>query len=175
MPPVEPLIASVFQPLFGQPCWGVKQGCGSFITFEFGKPHQRIHPVRRLSSSDHPHRAVVIRGDWHLWIYCCGWRIKADEVELAHSESQESQISIACGRLDGQALQNVELQLDVGRSRFEFDLGGLLETGPVDGELHEQWMLYCPDGRVFTYRSDGAVSFGPGNLKADEVQWMRAG
>ncbi len=42
-----------------------------------------------------------------------------------------------------------------------FDLGAKISTGSYDDELLEQWMLFCPDGCVLTYRSDGAFSYGP--------------
>jgi hypothetical protein len=29
------LIDEIFQPVYGKPCWQVKQGIGSFLTFEF--------------------------------------------------------------------------------------------------------------------------------------------
>ena len=50
-----------------------------------------------------------------------------------------------------------------GRSRFGFDLGSALETWPYDDRVLEQWMLYCPGSKVFTYRSDGRANFKPGS------------
>ncbi len=81
--------------------------------------------------------------------------------ELAHNESTDDEIAAACLELDGQAIQNVKCEPKFGRTRFHFDLGGVLETAPYDDELLEQWMLYLPNGNVYTYRSDGAASFGP--------------
>ena len=54
-----------------------------------------------------------------------------------------------------------------------FDLSGVLETGPYDDELLKYWMLYLPDGNVYTYRSDGAVSFGLG--ERNEKDWAHGG
>ncbi len=93
--------------------------------------------------------------------------------ELAHNESTDDEIAAACLELDGQAIQNVKCEPKFGRTRFHFDLGGVLETAPYDDELLEQWMLYLPNGNVYTYRSDGAASFGPGNR--DMQEWELGG
>src|SRR5437763_1639449 len=61
-----------FANLYGVPSWHVCQGYGSFLTFEFGTPHQEIEPVINRESKregSRPTRMVTIRGDWHLWIY----------------------------------------------------------------------------------------------------------
>lgn len=88
--------------------------------------------------------------------------------ELAHNESTDDEIAAACLELDGQAIQNVTCEPKFGRTRFHFDLGGVLETAPYGDELLEQWMLCLPDGNVYSYRSDGAASFGPGNQTEDD-------
>ena len=43
------IINDIFQPLYGKPCWQVKQGYGSFLTFEFGEPHLHIREPRQVS------------------------------------------------------------------------------------------------------------------------------
>ena len=80
--------------------------------------------------------------------------------ELAHNESADDEIEAACRELDGQAIQDVTSERDSGRTRFVFDLGGILETMPYDDELLDLWMLFLPDGNVYTYQSDGTVCFG---------------
>jgi hypothetical protein len=101
---------------------------------------------------------VIIRGDWHLWIYCCGWRITQDGRVLATFESEKESIAAACGALDGQAVCEFTFQPDRGESVFKFDLGGALITAPYDKNPLEQWMLFCPGGYVLSYRSDGTFS-----------------
>ncbi len=163
-----PSIVELFQPLIGVPSWNVKKGYGSFLTFEFGNPSIEIREPRDVPNSSprvrqiFARRRVTLRGQWHLWVYCCGWRIWIGKNELAFNESTDDEIARACSELDGQAIQDVICQPKFGRTRFVFDLGGILDTAPYDEELSEQWMLYLPDGNVYTYRSDGAVSFGPG-------------
>lgn len=170
-----PSIEDLFRPLFGLPAWQVKQGFGSFLTFEFGNPHLEIREPRNVLNASprvrekFSRRRVTIRGDWHLWIYICSWTISLNGQELAHHESTDDQIAEACFELDGQALTEVTVP-EPGKTRFVFDLGGVLETRPYDDDLMEQWLLYLPDGDVFTYRSDGAVRFSSGS--SSEKHWV---
>lgn len=157
-------IEKVFANLYGIPCWNVQQGHGSFVTFEFGTPSLKIGKVYNRNPQDpnsHARRLVYPRGDWHLWVYCCEWRIAQNGNVLAANESTRECIAHACTVLNGQALKEFVYSTEKGTSRFLFDLGGKLNTGPYDDELLEQWMLYCPDGSVLTYRSDGAFAYGP--------------
>ncbi|HEX3600408.1 MAG TPA: hypothetical protein VHU84_09720 [Lacipirellulaceae bacterium] len=174
---VCPTFDDLFSPLINLPCWGVQQGYGSFVTMEFGQPHQVVYDVRtpKTGPVGNPHRVVAIRGEWHLWIYCCNWRMKYLEETLATSESSDDVIAIACSRLDGQLFTGFQSQPDEGQSQFAFDLGGVLETWPDDDEVLEQWMLYCPDGNVFTFRSDGQVNFKPGRGEGSgDETWLAA-
>ena len=150
--------AYITEHLYGLPCWHVKQGHGSFLTLEFGTPHQRIREVLHVPGSrffHHPSRGVFIRGAWHLWIYRCAWRIRRGTEELAHSESPADIVGEACRALDGQKLIRFEYCTEKGASRFRFDLGGVLSTWPSGPELEDQWMLYEGDHFAFAYRSDG--------------------
>lgn len=156
------VIDETFDGLQGIPSWQVKQGWGSFLTLEFGLPSQEIYPVSERKSEQgfsHPQRLVVIKGQWHLWIYCCGWDLLQDGKLLAHNESDRETIAEACRVLDGQALTDFRFHRDNGQCRFEFDLGGKLETGPYSDKLEVQWMLFRPDGKVLSFRSDSTFRF----------------
>ena len=170
-------IQEIVKPIYGLPCWHVRQGYGSHLTLEFGQPHQTVYPVRfpkqTTGTRRHPSRCVVIKGEWHLWIYCCGWRIFQASEELAHNESSREDIAKACSILDGQALTKVELSPNHGWSTFTFDLGGVLETGPYDDELLEQWFLFCPKSLGLTYRSDGKVSYSSTDMKSCDEDWQQ--
>jgi hypothetical protein len=175
-----PSINELFPPLIGLSCWNVKQGYSSMLTLEFGDPSLEIREPRDSRSSSPrvrkilSQRHVTVRGQWHLWIYCCGWKIHMDGEEIAGHESEDEEIAAACRELDGQILDEVALGPGVAETRFRFDLGGQLTTKPLDDELLEQWLLYCPDGNVYTLRSDGATSLGPETLEADEDDWSTA-
>lgn len=72
------MIKSIIEKIYNLPCWSVKQGHGSFLTFEFGEPHLKIvepRPAEGITCQkvrrDFSNRKVIVHGDWHLWIYCC--------------------------------------------------------------------------------------------------------
>ncbi len=167
-------IAEVFEPILGRPAWLVKKGYGSFLTLEFGAPRLEVGPVRKprkpgFSGS----RDVAVLGDWHLWIYCCGWNIVQDGERMAHSESEDAAIARATAWLDGQRLERLWMEPGTVITRFEFDLGGALETFPVDDDpSDEQWLLYEPSGDVLSVRADNRFSHGPGDTPPDEWRWL---
>lgn len=76
----------------------------------------------------------------------------------------------AMSYLDGQALTEVTIDAQRGRTRFEFDLGGRLVTHRFD-EDSEQWTLQVPRGRWFAVTADGRYSIHPGDRSFDEIEW----
>jgi hypothetical protein len=146
--------------LYGLPSWHVVKGFSSFITCEFGDPQVRIDEKlleKTYHNMPYKTRLVTVRGAWHLWIYCCDWRILLNNQRVCHSESPVSQIQEGCRILDGQALQKLIIFKDTWKTEFQFDLGGTLQTRPYqDNDNGEQWMLFYPDGRVFSWYSDGS-------------------
>jgi len=105
-------IEAVFAPLLGKPAWHVKKGHGSFITMEFGEPNLKIRePLQprengsevseRLSTT----RKVTVRGEWHLWVYCCHWEIARGSVLEAYDESEDHVIISAASFIEGGELE----------------------------------------------------------------------
>ena len=171
-------LPKIFRPLYGKPSWNVKRGWGSFLTFEFGEPHLHIRerrcPKRKMSPKVRrllARRGVTVRGEWHLWIYCCDWRVRVGHRVVGHSRSKAG-IDRAAQELDGQALTRVAALPQPGCTRFEFDLGRVLETQPYDEES-EQWFLYDAKGYVLTMRWDGLCSYEPGDRPNDQAIWHR--
>jgi hypothetical protein len=173
-------IEAPFRPLLGRPCWNAKSGYGSFLTVEFGEPHLEIQEPRRARprSSERVRqllgrRHVTVRGEWHLWIYCCAWEVlTGDEVvgdSALHSDSKEP-IRRAAEELNGQRLTSVTVDPSRGRSVFHFDLGSRLETRPYD-EGSGQWIFYQPDGMVLVYRADGLYKHQPGDTPRGQEVW----
>lgn len=161
------------KPFIGDPAWGAKQGYGSFLTFEFGNPELKIE--ERHSETSGLRRNAYVSGKWHVWIYCCAWRFSSHGDEISWSEDANDQIARATAMLNGQKLVSVSVDPAQGRSRFIFDLGGLLETWPTGDDLTEkQWLIYGPDN-VFTYRADGQYSLQAAEAAADPEQWLSIG
>jgi hypothetical protein len=174
---VTPVFERAFAKLYGKPCWGVKQGHGSFLTMEFGKPHLEIRePIVASAKAPKTVRAGLARrgayvdGDWHLWIYCCAWELLFNDKQLVHSESTDSRIVRAANFLNGQKLVRFSMVPRGTRCVFEFDLGGVLKTWPYS-RTDEQWLLYEPTGKVLVLRADKRYSHHPANRPEDQSNW----
>lgn len=172
VPPIE----TVFAKLYGKPCWNVTKGLGSFLTFEFGKPRLEIREPRKPKPDASPavkramaRRRINVRGEWHLWIYCCDWGV-FDGDQLIGDCSRTRRINRAAALLDGQKLMNVEIIPRGCRTVFEFDLGGILETKPYN-RTDEQWMLFDPSGKVLTLRADKKYSYTPSDPCDTDENW----
>ena len=156
--------------MLSRPAWGVKQGYGSFLTFEFGEPKLEIK--EGISPKDGMRRSAYVHGQWHLWIYCCHWRVLQHGTQIAWSEDANEVIGRATTSLNGQKLLGVSVDCDAGSSTFTFDLGGLLETWPYgDDPTDEQWIILT-DAEAFAYRADGTYLCGPSDTPADSERWL---
>ncbi len=176
-------IKSAFDPLFGSPSWSVRKGHGSFVTMEFGDPEltieeerQRVLRIDGVEPRTVMARHTMVHGAWHLWIYCCLWRLEIDGVEIADCESDDVTIARALGILNGQALTSVDVHPRTGGSRFTFDLGCVFLTHPApagsyDDEPVEQRMLYQPSGMVLTIRGDGRYAREPSGVPEASATW----
>ncbi len=76
MAPLPAVIEGVFGRLYGEPCWNVKRGHGSFLTLEFGEPYLTVKEPGEVTPEMSPvqkwyqcTRHVFVHGEWHLWIY----------------------------------------------------------------------------------------------------------
>jgi len=165
------LIQDLFSVLYGKYCWNASKGYGSFLTFEFGTPSVEIYqPTKRRPKR----RTTAVHGEWHLWVYMCDWKIYLADKETADSASSTKIIRRAMLALDGQALTSVAVT-STAATTFCFDLEGRLETYPNRGEYgdtSEQWLLYQPNGMVFTLRADRMYGHNPGTTKLGEENWL---
>ncbi len=162
--------------IYGQPCWNVRNGHGSFLTLDFGEPRlETREPYVSTSESRRvrelmARRSVSVVGEWHLWIYCCDWQIIVDGKPKVDS-STGPKMERAPRILDGQILERVETK-DKGKSwSFVFDLGATLETTPYDRKS-EQWTLYEPGNKVLSVRADRKYSYGPEDRSPQKERWL---
>jgi hypothetical protein len=156
--------------MFGLIAWSVSQGHGSFLTFEFGEPKLEV-AMHQLPENGFS-RSANLRGQFHLWIYCCHWRALQDVTQLAWSEDAPDVIGSATARLNGQRLVAIKVEPTNGRSTFTFDLGGSLETWPYgDDPTDEQWIILT-GGEAFAYRADGLYNHQPIGLWPAEERWL---
>ena len=169
------IVQEILAPLFGKYCWQAQKGYGSFLTFEFGNPHVDTRERNQTNNGiKEKIRRTAVHGDWHLWIYLCDWSIISQGAVLATSSSTARLIKRAMYRLDGQILEQAEIQPDC-RTSFIFELDDRLETTPNRngyGPDSELWHLYQHSGNVFTLRADYKYCYMPGNTPGDEKQWQ---
>jgi len=168
--------------LNGKVAWNAKKGVGSFITMEFGLPHLVVKEPRTSTKAASKkvleilaRRSVFVHGEWHLWIYCCHWTISSKEVILASDQSANKVMTSAIKFLDGQILKGVQIQASSGSSRFEFDLGGELNTFPGPDAFQKQWMIFTPDEYVLCYGADGKMSYCKSDTKDADMFWFDIG
>ena len=169
-----------FLQLHGKACWGVKRGYGSFLTLEFGKPRLFIREPQappadasRRVRTGLERRLVRVHGQWHLWIYCCEWVVRKGDVVIGDWSSAR-RIDRAAQFLDGQKLSSAAVRPRGSRTRFEFDLGGVLETKPLD-RTREQWLLYEPSGKVLALRADRKFAYADGDHELRDERWRSLG
>lgn len=157
---VAPVFERAFRRIYGKPCWKVGAGYGSFLTFEFGRPHLRVRePIavkKRASAKVRARltrRNVVVHGDWHLWIYGCEWEVFCRGKRIG-DRSTKTKVRRAIDFLDGQKLTQFSISPRKVECVFRFDLGAVLRTRPYDHES-EQWLLFEPSHKVLVLRADG--------------------
>lgn len=171
-------VERVFAPLRDLPCWNVRRGQGSFLTFEFGAPRLVVREPITTSRDVSPRvrrglarRHVYTAGEWHLWIYCCLWQVR-DQRRLIGDWTSRQRIDRAATFLDGQKLISVSIASRGVRTVFEFDLGGRLETEPYDRQ-REQWHLYEPAGTVFTIKAGRYYQHARGDVPEGAADWIK--
>ena len=161
-------IENFFNKISKGPCWNVQKGIGSFLTFEFGKPQLKLTEPKMWSQlrsplNQHKIRRVFLEGTEKLWIYCVDWVLYNNEIEIAQNESKDEQIDDATNLLNGQILNAIEVDTEIGETKFLFDLGGQLVTcNKTHNEMDESWMLYINDF-VLTMNNSGQFSLGNSN------------
>ncbi|MCP2729464.1 hypothetical protein [Limnofasciculus baicalensis] len=138
-------------PLLGQKPWDVSIGVGSFITFDFGTPIPR--------KFSHKGKRLPARGEWHLWIYMCAWRLQKGDQVLAACEDSREQMEAAVKSMEGLALQSIEVLPPAWDTIFTFENRIVLRTFSIYSDSSEEgsenWLLFTPGQNV--------LSIGPGS------------
>lgn len=130
-------INQIIQPLLGNNAWGVKLGIGSFITMEFGAPIIK--------------RSKRIHGEWHLWIYCCGWYLENQNHIFIGSEDPREILKSEVTVLEGHCLENIIISPPAFETNFMFSNGKVLHTFPLTFiDPCEYWKLFTPMGKILT-------------------------
>jgi hypothetical protein len=167
------LLQQILKNAYGKPTWLVRQRAGPSILLEFGNPKLHIRPyVSQPSQSPYgrkfPKRWVHIFGDWHLNTNFSDFEIWQGDLKICSYRSKKEKIDQWCGILDGQILEKVVVHPKTFVTDFHFDLGGHLQIKLFKKE--GSWNLFCPNGRVFSLKSDGAYSYASGKTPGDKIR-----
>ncbi|MBE9116181.1 hypothetical protein IQ249_09765 [Lusitaniella coriacea LEGE 07157] len=131
-------IRKKINPLLGKQAWNVSLGHGSFITLEFGRP---CLPAES---------SAKIHGEWHLWVYCCAWRLEKENRVIAASEDPRSKLEEAVKNLEGLVIQSINLLNPALDTVFIFEQQIVLRLFSIHSQDYEHWMLFTPDENVLT-------------------------
>lgn len=146
--------------MVGQPCWGVSNGYGSWLTFNFGKPRLEVRePNPESELAIFRMRGVRVKGEHTLRVDMAEWSIFQDGARLAHSESDREVIARAAATLEGQILLGARITPEPMATQSVFDLGGRLWVS-----RHRQWeteqdLWHVSNGETITVlHASGRVS-----------------
>jgi len=160
-----PTIDQAFCHLRGQLAWSVHKGHGSFLTFEFGKPHITIRePVATSADASErvrktlARRRVFITGDWHLWIQNAHWEIETRYEKINSDTFDTDSLEETLKELDGQRLLSVSACSGEGSCVLAFDLGASLALRPNVDVDDEQWSIHARDGSWIRCGMNGSLS-----------------
>jgi hypothetical protein len=176
---IASIFHKVFREIYGEPCWNVKPGYGSFLTLEFGEPHLEVREptvaskdasrkVRRLFAL----RNVFVHGEWHLRIDSCAWEVLSNGKHIGNGSTKRS-MRRAAVLLEGQKLIRFSFLPEKVWCVFEFDLGATLRTIRYDRK-GEQWVLHTPEQKVLVLRADRRYQYMRADLPRDRGLWKRA-
>lgn len=145
-------------PLLGQKPREASIGVGSFITLDFGTP---IPPARKFSPRG---KRLPDRGEWHLWIYMCAWRLEKGDKVLAACEDSRQEMEAAVKSMEGLALQSIQLLRPAWDTLFTFENQVVLRTFSTHSDCSEEgvdnWLLFTPGDNVLCIGPGSTWSYG---------------
>src|SRR5512145_495925 len=113
------------------PCWQVRWDNQVGLDMNFGNPHLVIRHPRSSASKSPRVQALAARRRVHLhgthWLQVApeAWEIVLADGTRARRGASARQCDIACARLSGERLLDVEIDTKTGASEFRFDLGAI--------------------------------------------------
>ena len=123
----------------GNKAWNVSLGIGSYLTMDFGAAME--------VSVSHKHK--ITRGEWHLWVQYCAWRIEARNKVIAGSDDPREKLERAVKYFEGLTLEAVTVTVPAPDVTFVFQREVVLKVFPFNfTDDYEDWCLYTPDGHV---------------------------
>lgn len=131
-------IHTYITPLLGQKAWGASVAISSFIDLDFGTS---LPPSGKYG---------WVRGEWHLYINTCRWRLEKGDEVLAASGDPQTKMDRAVQYLNNQSLESVEILPPVADTIFTFADLIVLRTFSIylEADDGEHWKLFTPEGNI---------------------------
>ena len=104
-----------------------------------------------------------VHGEWHLWVYCCAWRLQGAERVIASCEDTRQQMERGVAVLEGRPLRSWRVSAPATDTVVTFDGGVELLLFPIYTEEVDHWRLWTPGGRVLTAGPGSSWSYRPGD------------
>ncbi len=128
-------------------------GHGSFLSIDFGKLVKvKVHSNREVH--------VQTRGEWHLWIYMCCWRIDRGGDPLVGSNDSQDKIRLKLSEIQDIKLINFEILNNSLDLKLSFENNVAIWLFNCNTEEDEHWMLFTPDHHVLTAGPANQVFYG---------------
>ncbi|MBF0208437.1 MAG: hypothetical protein HQK53_16280 [Oligoflexia bacterium] len=132
------------------PIWQAKTGHGSFITFDMG-----IKSIsKRINGTEYT------KGDIHLWIYMCDWKICLNGEILCDSKFEDAtKVNKELDRFIGATLSFIKME-DVGKIKFIFSKGLSINAENETGFYEEDddvFILYAKGKNLSYNKKNGFV------------------
>jgi len=136
------IATNLFSQFCGEKARNIKLGHGSFITMDFGDDVTvEVKTNRGIRKST--------RGEWHLWIYMCAWRLDKDDLPLVGANDDRESITKELLILENNKILKTSVLNNAFDVLLEFEDNIKLSLFSFFVKNNEQWMLYTPDHKVF--------------------------
>lgn len=139
-------IQTFTEQLIGQTAWGVQLGWGSFLTFEFGTPMTE---------------EGATRGEWHLWLRMCNWRVETQKEVMCCSGDEPAYIDGKVADCDWGTVRQISLERPGLDLEVVFSSGRVLRAFISSSTEEDQWMLYGPNRMTLIAHGGGRHEYVP--------------
>lgn len=148
------ILRASFDSLIGLKMRNLKLGYGSFLTMDFGKTIKtKLKTKKGIRTSE--------RGEWHLWVYVCSWRINRAKTPFIGSSDSREIIESKLNEMGDQKLIKYKFlnsSLDV---IIHFDNKFSLTIFNTNTQENEHWLLFTPNRYVLAAGPSNTISYKP--------------
>jgi hypothetical protein len=148
------LILNNFNNIIGKSARNVKLGYGSFVTIDFGNDIETVIDTKKG-------KRTSVRGEWHLWLYMCAWRIDKDNEPLIGNEDEKEIISKELEKVEGKKLLEFNLINNAFDMKLKFSDSIDINLFSNNVKDSKQWMLFTPDDYVLVAGPNTSLTFKP--------------